>query len=108
MPPRADLEYNVNTGLEIKWPSNEYEDIMLRQHNAAITEAINKDAMTWESESPAKAALEQMEHEFAKMITGAKPFTSGCNHEWFMYGRTAATKHCKKCGIVKENIVDND
>jgi hypothetical protein len=43
------------------------------------------------------------------MLTGAQAYKPGaCNHEWFAYGRTAAHKHCKKCGAIRENIVDKD
>jgi hypothetical protein len=107
--PSAYFKYSANSGIEIAWPTKEYEDIMLRLHNTTIEESINKDADVMENEGGAYAAsVAQMQQEFAKMLQAVPAHkSSGCQHEWYMYGRTAAVKHCKKCSMVKENIVDN-
>ncbi len=110
--PRADFMYNSTDGAKIQWPSSEYEKLYLDKLNTTIAESINKDAEVMEAEGGSSvSAIEQMQREFAKMITGMpayKDVAKGCNHEWFAYGRTAATKHCKKCGLVKENVVDKE
>lgn len=111
--PQAFYSYDVNTGSTIKWPSKEYEDVALDSlSNSILEDAVNKDAEVMEAEGgPSAAAREQMQIEFAKMMTGMPSYKStagGCNHEWFAYGRGAATKHCKKCMVVRENKVDSN
>lgn len=103
--PAAYFKYNANSGIEIAWPTKEYEDIMLRLHNETIEESINKDADIMENEGGAVALIKQLEKAYAEATT-VKPST-GCQHEWFMYGRSAAFRHCKKCAMIKENVVDN-
>ena len=106
VPPIAYFKYTPNTGMEITWPTKEYEDIMLKLHNEAIEESVNKDAEVMENEGGMDlATIARIQKAYAEAV--APKVTTGCNHEWFAYGRTAAMKHCKKCGAVSENKVDN-
>jgi hypothetical protein len=111
--PAAYFKYNVNSGIEIAWPTKEYEDIMLQQHNKTIEETVNKDAEVMENEggfprTNSTTIQKALKEAVDEMITKTpNSILTGCQHEWFMYGRSAAFRHCKKCSMIKENIVDN-
>jgi hypothetical protein len=112
--PRADFIYDEKDGITIKWPSQEYEDIALKYLNKKI-EKDSSPANTLNglltSIFPSSEQQDLDELQVAKLFQqlAAKGTTTGripvgCPHEWFAYGRTAAMKHCKKCGKVTENI----
>jgi hypothetical protein len=109
VPPRADFSYNSIDGMRISWPSSAYERPRLEKLNKKIEEAIKPEPTELDLgkifEAYAKASARGLDG--AQVVVDAG-LIKGCDHQWFMYGRTSSHKHCKKCGAMKENVVDKD